>query len=451
MAKKVKFPLDMGNDVMVRSIEELKENYNAERVTEYFLNGKLLTWLEDRYYDEAAEQVRELSEQSDSNPAAKLGAIFGIETEEEVDVEALEIRREKLEKLRKITADDEIIKNVDFVAFSQEELGDLLDEEAQVIYLCGESFYIPLSVKNVRYVGVNDPVVTVSGKGDIDLEANDIVIERCELSEDTKARIVKNTMEADNNGGFHENANGYEDESDENITYTSKNDFEFKNKKDSLIVAKYIGNDKIVKIPEGVNQIGQDAFLDCTTVEKIIIPNGVTRICRYAFYGCKNLKYISLPNTLRTIEGDAFDGCESLESITIPDSVTEIYKEAFRNCGIKSIIIPYGITTIESNTFAVCDELVNVDIPDSVTEIKDNAFWGCSSLKTLDIPDSVTEIKDKAFYGCRSLETLYIPDSVFNFGAQIFGDFYNNDLRIIHCGMSFNVDEFYEFVYRINN
>ncbi len=34
MAKKVKFPLDMGNEVYVRTLEELKENYNSEKVTE---------------------------------------------------------------------------------------------------------------------------------------------------------------------------------------------------------------------------------------------------------------------------------------------------------------------------------------------------------------------------------------------------------------------------------
>lgn len=135
MAKKVKFPLDMGkdnegNDILVREIGELKEHYNAEKVTEYFLNGKLLTWLKDRYYDEEAEQVEKLSEQTNlHNPAAKLGEIFGVKVEEMVDVKELETRREKLEKLRAITSDDEILENVDSVAFSQEELGDLLDEK----------------------------------------------------------------------------------------------------------------------------------------------------------------------------------------------------------------------------------------------------------------------------------------------------------------------------------
>ena len=191
MAKKVKFPLDMGNEVYVRTLEELKENYNSEKVTEYFLDGRLLTWLNDRYFDDEAEQVQELMEQEDKNNlAAKLGKIFGVEIQDDVDVENLEIRREKLEKLRQITADDEVLKNADSVAFSQEELGDLLDNDMKAIYLCGEKFRIPLSVKNVRYIGVNKPVISISGKGEVDLEASGIVFENCEFSDDTKARFT---------------------------------------------------------------------------------------------------------------------------------------------------------------------------------------------------------------------------------------------------------------------
>lgn len=190
MAKKVKFPLDMGNEVYVRTLEELKENYNSEKVTEYFLDGRLLTWLEDRYFDDEAEQIRKLMEQDDKNNlAAKLGKVFGVEIQKDVDVENLEIRREKLEKLRNITSDDNVLNNADLVAFSQEELGDLLDNGAEVIYLCGEKFRIPLSVENVRYIGVNKPMVTISGKGEIDLEASGIAFENCEFSDDTVKRF----------------------------------------------------------------------------------------------------------------------------------------------------------------------------------------------------------------------------------------------------------------------
>lgn len=151
--KKVKFPLDMGNDVLVRDIDELKDNFNIEKVTEYFLNGKLLTWLNDRFYEEEAEQVKELSSDTDKSLlAGKLCRIFDIENEDNVDIEAIEKRKERLEKLRSITSDDEVIENVDDVAFSQEELGDLLDEDIDVIYLCGEKFRIPLSVKNKKCI-----------------------------------------------------------------------------------------------------------------------------------------------------------------------------------------------------------------------------------------------------------------------------------------------------------
>ena len=191
MGKRAKFPLDMGNDVKVRSIEELKENFNAEKVTEYFLNGKLLTWLENRYYDEEAEQVRNLSEMPDKQKAAeKLPEVFDVKIKKEVNVEAIEIHNEKLKKLREITSDDEILKNADFVAFSQEDLSNLLYDNAGVIYLCGDYFCITLNVKNIKYVGLNNPKVYIDCKDEIDLEANKIIIEHCELSKYTKERIV---------------------------------------------------------------------------------------------------------------------------------------------------------------------------------------------------------------------------------------------------------------------
>ena len=192
MAKKVKFPLNMGNGIMVRTIEELKEHYNSEKVIEYFLNGKLITWLEDRRCDEEAKQVRKLFEMQDkNNAAAKLPKIFGIKINKQVDVKKIEIRREKLEKLRAITSDDEILNDVDYVAFSQEELGKLLNKNAKIIYLCGKSFSIPLNVKNVKYIGINKPIVTILCKDDsiINIENNGIVFENCDFSVITKARI----------------------------------------------------------------------------------------------------------------------------------------------------------------------------------------------------------------------------------------------------------------------
>lgn len=59
----------------------------------------------------------------------------------------------KISELKQFIEDDEIIKNVDKVAFDQEESADLLDEDINLIYLCGEKFTIPLSKENIIVLG----------------------------------------------------------------------------------------------------------------------------------------------------------------------------------------------------------------------------------------------------------------------------------------------------------
>jgi len=76
---KVKFPLEMANGTMVRNLDELKENFDIKKVIGYFLDGKLQTWLEDRYYDEEFEALSKLDE-NDSDLSIKLCSVFGIDS-----------------------------------------------------------------------------------------------------------------------------------------------------------------------------------------------------------------------------------------------------------------------------------------------------------------------------------------------------------------------------------
>ena len=97
MAKKIRFPLQM-NGTDVRTIEELRENFDLSSVLGYLTNGKLVTWLEDRYYDNEAMAVRALStDEADLNQ--KLMSILGVSNDvktEEIDLEAIQRRNEKL-------------------------------------------------------------------------------------------------------------------------------------------------------------------------------------------------------------------------------------------------------------------------------------------------------------------------------------------------------------------
>ena len=145
MAKKIRFPLMMKDGTAVRTLEELREHFDLESVLGYFADGKLKTWLADRYYDEKAQKIAELTAgMPDLN--AKLCEILGVDysaESDDIDFEYLQKRQKKLNALKMITDDQTILEKVDAVAFDQDELFDILDEAPAKIYLCGEQFSIP--------------------------------------------------------------------------------------------------------------------------------------------------------------------------------------------------------------------------------------------------------------------------------------------------------------------
>ena len=143
---KIKFPLEMANGVQARTLNDLKENFDIEKVIGYFLDGKLQTWLEDRYYEDEAEAISCINKEG-AELSKKLCEVFGVEyvEDQKVDAEGIAEKNARIEKLKQFTDDEEIIKNIDLVAFNQEELGDLYDAEATKIYLCEGDFTIPKS------------------------------------------------------------------------------------------------------------------------------------------------------------------------------------------------------------------------------------------------------------------------------------------------------------------
>ncbi len=181
MAKKIKFPLILKDGVQVRNLEELKENFDFEKIYEYFLNGKLATWLEDRYYEEESQQIQELNS-SDNGLKKKIYEIFSVDyKEDDTDLEELERRSKKMGLLKQLTSDNKILEKVDQTAFNQEELADLLDDGIREIYLCNGQFTIPIKIKGCHYIGVGTTVISINSKQDISLDELDIILENVEI------------------------------------------------------------------------------------------------------------------------------------------------------------------------------------------------------------------------------------------------------------------------------
>ncbi len=186
MAKKIKFALELKDGVKAYTLEDLQNNFDMERAVSYFLDGKLVKWLEDRYYEELAAKVGSLDKDA-PDFHRQLCDILGVAyegTDDEIDVDALERLNEKRAKLQQLTDDEEILSHAGQVAFSQEELAELIDEDATKIYLCGEKFTIPVKVENRTYVGIiGKPEISIAAETKEELAEKNIVLENVLLPE----------------------------------------------------------------------------------------------------------------------------------------------------------------------------------------------------------------------------------------------------------------------------
>ena len=155
----MKFPLKMSDGAMVRTVEDLREHFDLATVLSYYENGRLIKWLENGYYDEEAEKVAALAPASGSLVEGLcdiLGVDYSAHKTAQVDLDDIAKRNQHLEQLKQITADDAILAAVDRVAFSQDDLSELLNKGITEIYLYGKKFVIPEEFENNTYICLGD-------------------------------------------------------------------------------------------------------------------------------------------------------------------------------------------------------------------------------------------------------------------------------------------------------
>lgn len=214
-----------------------------------------------------------------------------------------------------------------------------------------------------------------------------------------------------------------------------------------------------ISIPYSTTRIGDSAFCN-TGITSVNIPASVTEISNYAFQGCGRLETLSFGegSYLGTIGEYAFEGT-AISSIDLPLYLTSIGCGAFQDCSkLASVYLPYYLETINSNAFCRCSSLKTVTFDECafLSYIGDEAFSG-TAISDASLPSSLDSIGSCAFYDCNSLQNVTFPDyncikyvgsyafySCDSLASVVFGN-YNNlssieDAAFSDCYALSNVD-----------
>ena len=158
------------------------------------------------------------------------------------------------------------------------------------------------------------------------------------------------------------------------------------------VLTEYKGSDAVVTVPEGVTEIGYEAF----------------------FRVARKMTEVRLPQSLTKIGDSGFWGCTALTTIHIPAGVTEIGENAFASCqGLTELIIPDTVKTVGGYAFMDCRSLTEITLPDSVTTLGFGVFTDCTALRRVVLPNNpqvAAQWKDRThdslFSGCTALEEV---------------------------------------------
>ena len=148
---------------------------------------------------------------------------------------------------------------------------------------------------------------------------------------------------------------------------------------------------KELYIPASVCKIEDSAFYSCTSLRSIKVSSEnsvfyseddccIRRGDCVLVLGCMNS---IIPDGITEIGDDAFYDCYGLTDVYLPESIKRIGNGAFSGSGITSIEIPKHVEHIGSFAFNHCNELMDIIIPDSVKYIGELVFAGfdCASEK----------------------------------------------------------------------
>ena len=125
-----------------------------------------------------------------------------------------------------------------------------------------------------------------------------------------------------------------------------------------------------------INEIGNNAFENCSAITAITISPNITTVGASAFSGCSGLTRVNISN-LEAWCRITFQGTANANPLYY---ARHLY---LNNSEVTQLNIPDGITQLGSFTFFRCEGLTSVTIPASVTSIGWSCFANCANLTSI--------------------------------------------------------------------
>ena len=229
-------------------------------------------------------------------------------------------------------------------------------------------------------------------------------------------------------------------------------------------VMHYIGHEKVVVVPDGIEELESSSFWDNQYIEEVILPESLKNMGGDTFYNCKNLRRINIPKNVNLMGNNPFAGCPLIEvtnespyfiyekgALYTKDMQTMIY------CSIKGdedeFVIPGSVKIICKHTFFLCDRFKKITIPASLEKMENNPFSGCSKLELinhskayfikddviyngfktsvvgtlnriksdrLELIEGLKTINRNSFWNCKGIKSIVFPESLIDIGYNPF-------------------------------
>ena len=194
------------------------------------------------------------------------------------------------------------------------------------------------------------------------------------------------------------------------------------------------------------------AFSSHAEIKKVVMPNTIEWIGEEAFLDCPKLSSFTWSKNLREIGVDAFKGTAFYEKlqkndkeiyelssgvliyagVNYFDDNTALVSDKLTEAQIATIKANYSVDNVkkfsELNVKSICsgafkdnNKLTYIDLPEWLDAVTTSTFEGCHKLEAIDGSHStLTSIGKKAFANCSELKDVNLPSSLKSLGDESF-------------------------------